>query len=79
MHDGQPLIADVGIALAVSNAGGNRITQTGLSLGTPHYMSPEQASRSLPCGRRTKIRGSWSYETLVQSFVRAYAARRGSA
>src|SRR5688572_10353240 len=39
LHEGQPLIADFGIALAVSNAGAGRITQTGLSLGTPHYMS----------------------------------------
>ncbi len=44
LHDGQPVIADFGIALAVSNAGGARITQTGLSLGTPQYMSPEQAT-----------------------------------
>src|SRR5205809_4638963 len=38
LHEGQPLVADFGIALAVSNAGGERITQTGVSLGTPHYM-----------------------------------------
>ena len=41
---GQPVVADFGIALAVSNAGGSRITQTGLSLGTPQDMRPEQAT-----------------------------------
>jgi serine/threonine-protein kinase len=35
LHDGEPMVADFGIALAVSNAGGSRITQTGISLGTP--------------------------------------------
>ena len=42
LQSGQPMIADFGIALAVSKAGGNRITQTGLSLGTPQYMSPSR-------------------------------------
>jgi eukaryotic-like serine/threonine-protein kinase len=41
---GRPLIADFGIALAISQVGGGRLTETGLSLGTPYYMSPEQAS-----------------------------------
>jgi len=67
MQEGQPLIADFGIALAVSKAGGERITQTGLSLGTPQYMSPEQATGDRVVDGRTDIYslGAITYEMLV--------------
>jgi eukaryotic-like serine/threonine-protein kinase len=67
LHDGQPLVADFGIALAVSNAGGQRVTQTGLSLGTPQYMSPEQATGDRSIDGRTDIYslGALTYEMLT--------------
>ena len=43
LHDGRALVADFGVALAVRGASDTRMTETGMSLGTPHYMSPEQA------------------------------------
>src|SRR5262245_57605422 len=67
LHEGQPLIADFGIALAVRNAGGTRVTQTGLSLGTPQYMSPEQATGDRAIDGRTDIYslGAVLYEMLT--------------
>ncbi len=55
LQSGHALVADFGIALAVSEAGGQRLTETGLSLGTPHYMSPEQASGDRELDRRSDV------------------------
>src|SRR5688572_9713430 len=56
LHDGRAMVADFGIALAVSRTeGGTRITETGMSLGTPHYMSPEQALGERTIDARTDV------------------------
>jgi tRNA A-37 threonylcarbamoyl transferase component Bud32 len=67
LQDGKPVISDFGIALAVGAAGGGRLTETGLSLGTPHYMSPEQATGDQNIGPATDIYalGCVLYEMLV--------------
>ncbi len=67
LHDGSALVADFGIALAVQSAGGQRMTQTGLSLGTPQYMSPEQAMGERTIDARCDIYalGAVTYEMLV--------------
>jgi hypothetical protein len=67
LHDGQALVADFGIALAVQQAGGARMTQTGLSLGTPQYMSPEQAMGEKLIDARSDIYalGAVTYEMLA--------------
>ena len=49
--DGVAVVADFGIAQAVAEAGGSRLTQTGFSLGTPTYMSPEQGTGAAIDGR----------------------------
>jgi serine/threonine-protein kinase len=55
LQDGEALIADFGIALAVDKAGDGRITGTGLSIGSPRYMSPEQAMGERDVDNRTDI------------------------
>ncbi len=64
---GEPTVADFGIALAVAQAGGGRVTETGLSVGTPHYMSPEQATGDRDVDPRTDVYalGSVLYEMLT--------------
>ena len=67
LHDGSALVADFGIALAASKAGGARMTETGMSLGTPHYMSPEQAMGDRELTARSDIYalGAMTYEMLL--------------
>ena len=67
LHEGEPLVADFGIALALSNAGGERITQSGISLGTPQYMSPEQAAGDRQIDARSDVYslGTVLYEMLA--------------
>ncbi len=67
LHDGSALVADFGISLAVETAGGQRMTQTGLSLGTPQYMSPEQAMGERLIDARSDIYalGAVLYEMLA--------------
>jgi serine/threonine-protein kinase len=55
LQNGRPMVADFGIALAVSAAAGGRMTETGLSLGTPHYMSPEQATAEKDISARSDV------------------------
>jgi serine/threonine-protein kinase len=61
------MVADFGIALAVSAAAGGRMTETGLSLGTPHYMSPEQATAEKEISARSDVYslGSVLFEMLA--------------
>ena len=67
LQGGHALVADFGIALAVQQAGGHRITQTGLSLGTPQYMAPEQAAGERSVDARADIfaLGAVTYEMLA--------------
>lgn len=55
LHEGEAMVADFGIALAVHEAGGERISQSGLSLGTPQYMSPEQAAADRAIDARSDV------------------------
>jgi len=66
LQDGRALVADFGIALAVSTAG-SRLTETGMSVGTPYYMSPEQAMGGHEVTARSDVYslGASLYEALT--------------
>ena len=68
LHDGRAIVADFGIALAISRTDGStRMTETGMSLGTPNYMSPEQAMGERDVSARSDVYalGCVLYEMLV--------------
>jgi eukaryotic-like serine/threonine-protein kinase len=67
LQHGEPLVLDFGIALAMRNAGGARVTATGISIGTPSYMSPEQAAGERIIDARADIftLGTVMYEMLA--------------
>ena len=66
-HDERAVVADFGIALAATAATGGRMTATGMSLGTPNYMSPEQAMGEREIGAPSDVYalGAVTYEMLV--------------
>ena len=67
LQGGHALVADFGIALALEHAGGERLTRTGITLGTPQYMAPEQAAGARTLDARTDIYalGAVLYEMLT--------------
>jgi serine/threonine-protein kinase len=67
LHEQQPLVADFGIAVAANRSAGERLTQTGLLIGTPVYMSPEQAGGDVRVDQRSDVYalGCVAYEMLA--------------
>ncbi len=67
LQHGEPMVADFGIALALTESGGERLTATGISIGTPAYMSPEQVSGDRVIDRQSDVYalGCVVYEMLV--------------
>ncbi len=75
LHDGRPMVMDFGIALAVSAAAGGRMTETGLSLGTPHYMSAEQATADKAITARSDI---YSLATVLYEMLAGELSHTGN-
>src|SRR2546429_1779154 len=55
LSGGEAVVADFGIARAITQAAGNKLTETGIPVGTPAYMSPEQASGAVPIDGRSDV------------------------
>ncbi len=67
LHEGEAMVTDFGIAKALSAAGSENLTQTGSTVGTPAYMSPEQASGESDLDGRSDLYslGCMVYEMLA--------------
>ena len=74
LHDGEAMVTDFGIAKAVSVAAGASLTQTGSAIGTPTYMSPEQASGETDLDSRSDIYslGAMLYEMVIQRLAKVF-------
>ena len=75
LDKGRAVVADFGIALALSSAAGGRLTETGLSLGTPHYMSPEQATAEKDIGARSDL---YSLASVLYEMLTGHPPHTGS-
>ena len=81
LQDGHALVADFGIALALEHAGGERLTRTGITLGTPQYMAPEQADGERAIDARADVYalGAVLHEMLAGESPFAAASHAGGA